>query len=55
MARKSLGKVVRADCGHLEFEKVIIKQFGKTQCRNCARKNNKYLSKLVSSVLKKKA
>ncbi|MBA7634140.1 hypothetical protein ES703_41719 [subsurface metagenome] len=44
--------IVKCDCGHYEFSQVMVKQLGKTRCRDCARKINKRLNSLVKEVLK---
>ena len=42
----------KADCGHFEYLDVIVTQFHKTNCRDCAQKNNRMLSNLVRSAMK---
>jgi len=45
---------IKCDCGHYELKRVVVIQFGKTQCRDCARKNNAMLTKIVRQALGKK-
>jgi len=46
-------KVEKADCGHYELAHIIVRQLGKTNCRNCARKANAQLSRIIRKVFNK--
>lgn len=49
---KDKQKVEKADCGHYELAHIIVRQLGKINCRNCARKINAQLSRLVGAALR---
>ena len=44
---KNNPKVEKADCGHYELERLMTRQLGKLNCRNCTRKVNARMTRIV--------
>jgi len=44
--------IIKCGCGHFEFEQVAVTQLGKTSCRDCARKVNRRLTKMLINIQK---
>ena len=47
-------EIKKCDCGHYEYESLIVTQLGKTNCRICANKINRKLSNIFKNVMKEK-